>query len=119
MRSPYSRGVRRVHPTVLLAVTTCSVCFDKTQEAGGVNRCTACGYFVRWATRWPLWAKALKRFAKPKDKGLGDVIARTIGDERSEAFKKWYKATFGKSCGCSGRQALLNQTYPLTPNVKS
>ncbi len=62
---------------------------------------------------WPLWAKALAAFSKPEDKGLGDIVARMIGAENSAAFKTWYKTTFGKSCGCTGRQAYLNRTYPL------
>ncbi len=62
---------------------------------------------------WPLWAKALVMIAKPEDKGIGDVVARTIGTENSEAFKKWFKATTGKDCGCTGRQARYNLQYPL------
>ncbi len=62
---------------------------------------------------WPLWAKALAMVAKPEDKGLGDVVARTIGAENSEAFKKWFKATTGKDCGCTGRHRRLNIEYPL------
>jgi hypothetical protein len=60
-----------------------------------------------------LWAKALKLLAKPQDKGIGDTVARIIGDEKSAAFKAWYKTTFGKSCGCSGRQLALNARFPL------
>ncbi len=66
---------------------------------------------------WPLWAKALAMIAKPEDKGIGDVVARTIGSENSEAFKKWYKATTGKDCGCTGRQLRWNIEYPL--NLKA
>ncbi len=66
---------------------------------------------------WPFWAKALAMTAKPEDKGVGDVVARTIGAENSEAFKKWYKATTGKDCGCTGRQNLWNIKYPL--NLKA
>ncbi len=66
---------------------------------------------------WPLWAKALAQFSKPEDKGIGDVVARTIGAENSEAFKTWYKATLGKECGCNGRQKLWNIKYPL--NLKA
>ncbi len=62
---------------------------------------------------WPLWAKALAMLAKPEDNGIGDVVARTIGDENSEAFKKWFKATTGKDCGCTGRHRRLNIEYPL------
>ncbi len=62
---------------------------------------------------WPTWAKALAMIAKPEDKGIGDVVARTIGAENSEAFKKWYKSTTGKDCGCTGRQNSWNIKYPL------
>jgi len=63
---------------------------------------------------WPIWAKALKQFATPQDKGIGDVVARMIGDETSAKFKAWHLATFGKPCGCTGRQKLWNTKYPLT-----
>ncbi len=66
---------------------------------------------------WPVWAKALAMISKPEDKGIGDVVARTIGSENSEAFKKWYKATTGKSCGCTGRQLRWNIEYPLNSNA--
>ncbi len=62
---------------------------------------------------WPLWAKGLAMLAKPEDKGVGDILARTIGAENSEAFKKWFKATTGKDCGCTGRHRRLNIEYPL------
>ncbi len=62
---------------------------------------------------WPIWAKALKQFAKPEDKGIGDVVARMIGDENSAKVKAWHLATFGRPCGCNGRQKLWNQKYPL------
>ncbi len=62
---------------------------------------------------WPLWVKAVSKFAKSEDKGIGDVVARTIGAENSEAFKKWFKATTGKDCGCTGRQRRWNIEYPL------
>ncbi len=67
--------------------------------------------------QWPPWAKALAQFAKPEDKGIGDVVARTIGDENSAKFKAWHLATFAKPCGCNGRQKLWNQKYPL--NLKA
>ncbi len=62
---------------------------------------------------WPIWAKALVMLSKPEDKGIGDVVARTIGAENSQAFKKWFKATTGKDCGCTGRQGRWNIEYPL------
>ncbi len=62
---------------------------------------------------WPMWAKALATRATPEDKGIGDVVARTIGPEASGAFKAFYEMTFGKPCGCNGRQKLWNTKYPL------
>ncbi len=62
---------------------------------------------------WPMWAKALANRSRTEDKGVGDVAARFIGDERSEKFKAWYLVTFGKPCGCSGRQRQWNLKYPL------
>ncbi len=67
--------------------------------------------------QWPIWAKALAQFSKSEDKGIGDVVARMIGDEKSEKFKAWYLVTFGKPCGCNGRQKQWNTKYPL--NLKA
>ncbi len=61
----------------------------------------------------PIWAKALKQFSTPEDKGIGDVVARIIGYENSAKFKAWHLATFGRPCGCNGRQARWNRMYPL------
>ncbi len=66
-----------------------------------------------WPKHWPPWAVALRQFANPEDKGIGDVVARMIGAENSAAFKLWFKETFNRDCGCNGRQKLWNQTYPL------
>lgn len=62
---------------------------------------------------WPMWAKAISQFSKPEDAGIGDVVARMIGDEKSAAFKAWHQWVFGKPCGCTGRQKRWNQFYPL------
>lgn len=60
---------------------------------------------------WPVWAKAIKLVGKPPDAGVGDTIHRLIGDENSATFKAWYHTTFGRTCGCHGRQKLWNQQY--------
>ncbi len=62
---------------------------------------------------WPLWAKGLGMLSKPEDKGVGDVVARMIGDENSEAFKAWHLATFGKACNCTARRDRWNRQFPL------
>jgi hypothetical protein len=61
--------------------------------------------------RWPGWARGMARFAAPPDTGLGDTIARHFG-VTGEAFKGWFKAMFGRSCGCAERQETLNFKYP-------
>ncbi len=67
--------------------------------------------------QWPMWAKVLAGKSTPEDKGIGDVVARTIGPEASGAFKAFYEMTFGKPCGCNGRQKRWNIEYPL--NLKA
>lgn len=62
---------------------------------------------------WPIWAKALRQFSVPEDKGIGDVVARIIGNENSAKFKAWYEVTFNRKCGCIGRQKQWNLRYPL------
>lgn len=62
---------------------------------------------------WPLVLLPLKLLAEPNDKGLGDIIARTIGPIGGDEFKAWYKATFGKDCSCDNRQEALNIRWPL------
>ncbi len=63
--------------------------------------------------QWPIWAKALKSMANPEDKGIGDIVARMIGDEKSDAFKAWHLETFGKACNCTARRERWNRLYPL------
>jgi hypothetical protein len=63
---------------------------------------------------WPLPIKALAMLASATDQGIGDVIARLIGPVGGDAYKMWYLATFGRSCGCSERHSEFNSKYPLT-----
>ena len=63
---------------------------------------------------WPMALISLKLLAKEGDRGAGDIIARMIGPIGGDAFKKWYRAIFGKSCGCGARQEILNARWPLT-----
>ncbi len=63
--------------------------------------------------QWPQWAELLAKVARPGEKGIGDVIASTIGPIGGDIFKKWYEKITGHPCGCSERQESLNQLYPL------
>jgi len=58
--------------------------------------------------------RALALPARANDQGIGDLIARLIGPVGGDAYKTWFLAAFGQSCGCSERQADLNAKYPLT-----
>jgi len=51
--------------------------------------------------------------AQEGDKGLGDIIQRTVGPFGGEAFKKWHMKIFNVGCGCSERQNTLNIEFPL------
>lgn len=62
---------------------------------------------------WPVWAKLAARIATPADRGIGDVIERTIGPARSKAFQDWYERLFGRKCGCERRRREWNVKYPL------
>lgn len=62
---------------------------------------------------WPVWARVLRQFSKPEDKGIGDVVLRIIGNENSESFKAWHMNIFGKPCNCNGRLNRWNVLYPL------
>jgi len=64
-------------------------------------------------SEWPTWAKALRQFSTPDDKGIGDVVLRIIGDENSEAFKAWFQKIFNRPCNCDGRLRQWNSIYPL------
>jgi len=63
--------------------------------------------------QWPMWAKAMKVLSTKEDKGIGDVVRRVIGEENSDRFKKWFRKTFNRDCGCDGRLSEWNQKYPL------
>jgi hypothetical protein len=69
--------------------------------------------------RWPAHYKALAKFAKPGDIGIGNVVERVIGPLGGTLFKIWYKQITGKSCGCGARKQMLNERYPLNRNVRS
>jgi hypothetical protein len=64
--------------------------------------------------QWPMWAKALKQLSRHEDKGLGDVVERVVGPVGGDAYKLWYKTTFGEDCvGCNKRKGNLNVRFPL------
>ena len=55
-------------------------------------------------TLWPMntfgiAARALKLLRAPGDTGVGDTLARVIGPIGGDAYKAWFKETFGKTCG--------------------
>ena len=64
---------------------------------------------------WPLWAFALALLSNPEDRGLGDVIERTIGPIGGDKFKIWHEKIFRKKCGCEARKDKWNLRWPLKP----
>lgn len=59
---------------------------------------------------WPWWAKAIKKRAQPREKGIGDTLARKFGGA-GERFKRAMER-IGIECGCQQRQEWLNARYP-------
>ncbi len=78
-------------------------------------QCTENGqlYDNQYADRknWPLILRPMRLLAKDGDKGLGDIVARNI--PKGDAFKAWFRSTFGRSCGCDSRTNWLNANFPL------
>ena len=68
--------------------------------------------------KWPAWVNKVALLSKPGDKGIGDVIARTVGPIGGDAYKAWFQKVTGRPCGCSERQKTLNEIYPLDPNQR-
>ncbi len=62
---------------------------------------------------WPLVLQSFKLMAKDTDRGLGDIIERIVGPIGGDLYKAWHLKIFGKPCGCSDRQASLNEEFPL------
>ena len=61
-------------------------------------------------SNWPLILRPMRLLAQPGDKGLGDIVARTI--PKGEDLKVWFKE-HGFNCGCTNRQNWLNVQYPI------
>ena len=62
---------------------------------------------------WPLVLLPLKLLAQPGDKGLGDIVDRTVGPLGGEAFKAWYLRVFGESCGVRCHAGQLEPTLAI------
>lgn len=60
---------------------------------------------------WPVWAKGFALLKNSEDQGVGDTVARLIGDFASEKFKAWHRKIFNQECGCHKRQAIWNSQY--------
>ena len=83
--------------------------------AGDCLACISRGENVPTAAgEWPLLLRPLKLLARDGDRGLGDIVARTVGPAGGDAFKAWHLRAFGRDCGCGDRQASLNARYPLS-----
>jgi len=67
---------------------------------------------LKEAAVW-MGVKAISAMRIEEDAGVGDTVARLIGDELSEAYAKWFERVTGsRECGCSSRREWLNQRYP-------
>lgn len=62
--------------------------------------------------QWPKWARMLAKLSTDEDAGLGDTVKRLASHVGGETYKQLRKA-IGWPCGCTTRQAAMNQRYPL------
>lgn len=63
---------------------------------------------------WPILWRPMKLLAQPSDKGLGDIVERTIGPVGGDAYNAWYKKMYGTKCPrCIKDKNKLNERYPL------
>lgn len=62
---------------------------------------------------WPILLRPLRKLAQPGEHGLGDILARLLAPLGGTTYKRWHLQFFGRPCGCSTRQSLLNHRYPL------
>ncbi len=80
------------------------------------NRFTDAPTYAQRGKKSPDWGfmlNPLKLLAKEGDRGMGDIIERTIGPVGGEAYRRWWVKIFGKPCGCKERQESLNIEFPL------
>lgn len=66
--------------------------------------------------KWPTWAVAIARFAKPHDTGVGDTAQRIAAAFGGEFFKT-FASSIGMPCGCTQRQKEWNTRYPYSKCV--
>ena len=62
----------------------------------------------------PFWLTAIRRLAKPTDRGVGDTVQRIASWLGGELFKR-FSAKLGIPCGCTQRQAEWNARWPYDP----
>lgn len=61
---------------------------------------------------WPIRLRPLKFFARPADRGLGDIIHRLLGP-MGRVYPRLFKRIVGRECGCRSRRARWNRRWPL------
>lgn len=59
--------------------------------------------------KWPLWAKAVEKFAEPDDIGVGSTIQRVLG--KPGMTYKAFRAAVGLPCRCAERRDEWDTLY--------
>lgn len=68
---------------------------------------------------WPATAVLVSCFAEEGDRGIGDVLARDAGGERTPKWFEMIDRVFGRSCGCGERSvAWLNTRWKFEAEAK-
>ncbi len=91
-------------------------CYEEDRRTVFRNKFTDPPTYARRGLAGPDWGfllNPMKLLAGPDDRGLGDIIARTIGPYGGDLWKAWYRRVFGRDCGCGDRADSLNIEFPL------
>ena len=60
----------------------------------------------------PLVVTLLSMLRTSNDTGLGDTLTRIAAKFGGDTFKRWFRNTTGRECGCASRANALNAKYP-------
>ncbi len=62
--------------------------------------------------QWPRAARLIAWRKRDGETGVGDTLARILGNVGADGLAHWYEKITGHDCGCANRQAKLNAIFP-------
>ncbi len=61
--------------------------------------------------KWPRLARLIAWRKRDGETGVGDTLARILGNVGADAMAHWYEKITGHDCGCADRRAKLNTIF--------